>query len=97
VRHTGEVHFKNIRALLAEMSKFGAWVQLANLAQLMNYRLSYYFIEWYAGRQPLGIYELGTKLSEVVWIFPKSICLVQYARLANNQDRNMRSSLLLAY
>lgn len=96
IRNVGEVHFRNIRALLVEMSKFGAWVQLANLAQLMNYRLSYYFIEWYAGRQPLGIYELGTKLSEVVWIFPKSICLVQYARLANNRDSQYAKQLTLS-
>ncbi len=91
-----QINFKKIGKLFLEMSKLGFWVQLANLAQLMNYRLAYYFIERFAGRQPLGLFELGTKISEVVWIFPKSISLVQYARLANNQDKQYSKKLTLS-
>ena len=50
-----QINFKKIGKLFLEMSKLGFWVQLANLAQLMNYRLAYYFIERFAGRQPLGL------------------------------------------
>lgn len=90
--------FRGIFPLLKEMFKLGIWVQLANLAQLLNYRLNYYLIEFYAGRKVLGLFDLGTKLSEVIWIFPKSIALVQYATLANNEDQNYAvrvTSLLL--
>lgn len=90
------ISFQGISSLLVEMGKLGFWVQLANFAQLMNYRLSYYFIEWYAGRQPLGLFELGTKLSEVVWIFPKSISLVQYAHISNNQEKSYAKQFTLS-
>lgn len=72
--------------LLKEMLKLGVWTQLANLAQLLTYRLNYYLINLFIGRKELGVFELGTKISEAIWIFPKSICLVQYASIANSKD-----------
>lgn len=88
---------KNLFIQLKEMLFLGFWVQLANLAQLLNYRLSYYFIEFYVGRKPLGIFDLGTKLSEAIWVFPKSLCLVQYARLSNNNDEEYARKLTLTF
>lgn len=79
-------NYEGIWKLLKEMFQLGFWTQLANLTQLLTYRLNYYLIESFIGRRPLGIYELGTRISEAVWIFPKSICLVQYARISNNQE-----------
>ncbi len=71
---------------LKEMAQLGFWVQIANLTQLFNYRLSYYLIEFYVGRKPLGVYDMGTKISEAIWVLPKSLSLVQYARLSNTDD-----------
>jgi len=96
VCHWDTFHFAKIGSLYKEMFRLGFWVQLANFTQLMNYRLNYYFIEFYAGRKPLGIFELGTKLSEVIWIFPKSIALVQYAKLANCEDAEYAKKLTLS-
>lgn len=95
VKNSDKFHFLGIGKLIKEMFRFGFWVQLSNLAQLMNYRLNYYFIEFNAGRKPLGIFELGTKLSEVILIFPKSIALVQYAKLANSGNREYASRLTI--
>lgn len=102
----GDFHFQNssitieqkgIWSQLKEMVTLGFWVQIANLAQLLNYRLSYFLIEWFIGRKPLGIYDLGTKISEAVWVFPKSLCLVQYARLSNNKDPEYARKLTLMF
>lgn len=84
-------------AQLKELISLGFWVQIANLAQLLNYRLSYYFIEYFVGRKPLGIFDLGTKLSEAIWIFPKSLCLVQYARLSNNDDADYARKITVIF
>ena len=84
-------------AQLKELLSLGFWVQIANLAQLLNYRLSYYFIEYFVGRKPLGIFDLGTKLSEAIWIFPKSLCLVQYARLSNNDDADYARKITVIF
>lgn len=80
-----------------ELVTLGFWVQVANLAQLFNYRLNYYFIEWFVGRKPLGIFDMGTKISEAIWVFPKSLCLVQYARLANNTDSEYARKVTLIF
>lgn len=84
------------RQLLVEMFRLGFWTQIANLAQLLTYRINYFLIAKFIGRKPLGIYELGTRLSETVWIFPKSICLVQYARIANEQAGDYAQKLTIS-
>lgn len=96
VKRIGKPLFKGMGALLLEMFRLGFWTQLANLTQLLTYRLNYYLIGGYIGRKPLGIYELGSKLSEAVWIFPKSMCLIQYARIANNQEKEYTKNLTLS-
>ncbi len=95
-KRVGRPNFDGIWKLLGEMFRLGFWTQLANLAQLLTYRLNYYFVKGFIGRKPLGIYDLGTKLSEAVWIFPKSICLVQYARIANNNEEEYAKNLTLS-
>lgn len=95
-KHIGRPTFAGMGTLLKEMFKLGFWTQLANLTQLLTYRLNYYLIEAFAGRKPLGIFELGTRISEAVWIFPKSICLVQYARLSNNHENTYAKQLTLS-
>jgi len=95
-KHIEHPTFSGMGTLLKEMFKLGFWTQLANLTQLLTYRLNYYLIEAYAGRKPLGIFELGTKISEAVWIFPKSICLVQYARLSNNHEDKYAKQLTMS-
>lgn len=82
-------NFCNLFSLFKKMFKYGVVIQSANLAQLLNYRLSYYIIEFLVGRKPLGLFDLGTKLSEAIWIFPKSISTVQYARISNCEDNKL--------
>jgi len=65
----------------------GGWSQLANLAQLLNYRFSYYLIEKMQGVTSLGIFSTGISVSESVWVFSKSLSTVKYANSANEKDR----------
>jgi O-antigen/teichoic acid export membrane protein len=85
----GKIPFRdaeNIFSLFRKMFCYGVVIQGANLAQLLNYRLGYYIIDILAGQRLLGLFDLGTKLSEAIWIFPKSISTVQYARISNCDD-----------
>ena len=95
VKQFDEVQFGGVFTLLKEMVKLGFWTQIANLTQLLTYRLNYYFVDHFIGRKSLGVYEMGTKISEAVWIFPKSICLVQYARISNQPDMDYTKNLTL--
>lgn len=65
----------------------GGWSQVANLAQLMNYRFSYYCLEAMKGISALGMFSTGVSIAESVWVYSKSLSTLQYARTVNEQDK----------
>ncbi len=81
--------------VMKQILKYGSYVQIANILQLMNYRLSYYIIESYIGKSGLGIFDVGNKMSEGVWLMGKSVSMVQYSRISNtrSQERNIELTL----
>ncbi len=85
---------KNSFSLLKQMLNYGFVIQIANFAQLLNYRLSYYIIEFCSGGKALGLFDLGTKLSEAVWILPKSMATIQYARISNCKENKLYAKKL---
>lgn len=95
LKRIGRPCFEGMGTLLKEMIKLGFWTQIANLTQLLTYRFNYYVVKNYMGKNSLGVFDVGTKLSEAVWIFPKSICLVQYARIANQNEDNYAKTLTI--
>jgi O-antigen/teichoic acid export membrane protein len=74
------------RAVVKELFKYGKFVNFANIIQFLNYRLSYYIVEFFIGRSALGLYSVGAQVSEGVWLIGKSVALVQYARISNVND-----------
>ncbi len=74
-----------MKQVIREILAFGSWAQTANIFQLFNYRLSYYFIEHIISKAALGVYSTGVQLSEGVWIIPRSISMVQLSRISNEK------------
>lgn len=72
-----------ISSVLHEIIQYGFWVQVSAFVQLFNYRLSYYLVDWFLGRQMLGIYTLAVQLAESFWILPRSAAIVQFAYISN--------------
>jgi O-antigen/teichoic acid export membrane protein len=81
--------------VLRELFHLGSVMQLGNILQFFNYRLSYYFIEFFLKRAAVGVYSVGVQLSESSWLIAKSIHLVQYTRISNEKDENYASKLTL--
>ena len=79
-------NFDKFDEVLIQVFKYGSYVQLANLLQLMNYRLGYYIIEKYLGKASLGIFDVGNKVSEGLWLMGKSVAMVQYSKISNNDN-----------
>ena len=75
--------------------RYSFFIQTASFFQLMNYRLSYYFLEFFSGRAAVGVYSVGTRLSESLWIISKSMSTVQYARISNQKDDAYANQLSL--
>lgn len=86
-----------IKKILKQIFKYGILVQVANLIQLFNYRLNYYFIEFFIGRASLGLYSAGTQLSEGLWIVGRSVSTIQYTRISNIRNPEYAKRLTLSF
>ncbi len=86
------------KPLLRSVVSYGAAAQTGNFLQLLNYRLSYYFVKAYSGMASLGVFSIGVQISEGLWIISRSVSLVQFTRISNSDDRTAaaRLTLLLA-
>lgn len=91
------IHFNKMNIVIKTMLKLGTYVQIANVVQLFNYRLTYYFIEHFCSRSLLGIYSVGTQLSESAWLSGKSLAIVQYSKISNTEDMEYAKKLTLLF
>jgi O-antigen/teichoic acid export membrane protein len=83
------------RYSLKTLFRLGSVMQAGNIIQFLNYRVSYYFIEFFLTRAAVGVYSVGVQLSESIWIIAKSIHMVQYSRISNEKDKNYAARLTL--
>ncbi len=72
----------------SDLFNYGKWAQLANIAQLLNYRLGYYLLEFFAGKAALGVYSSAVAIAEGVWLISKSFSMVVFARVSNMKSRS---------
>lgn len=94
---TAQSEFKiNVRRGVKQLLKYGGIIQFTNLIQLANYRLVYILIEKYVDKFGLGVFSVATQLSEALWIPGRSMGLVQYSHISNNQEKEKAIHLTLA-
>jgi O-antigen/teichoic acid export membrane protein len=75
------------KAIVVQILKYGKFIQTANVLQLLNYRVSFYIIEFFTGRAALGVFTAATQLSEGVWLVGKSVAMIQYSSISNSDNR----------
>ena len=85
--------------LFVKLLSYGSIVQFGNIAQLLNYRFSYYVLELVVSppQQALiriGIYSAAIQVAESLWQFTRSVNTVQYSVISNMKNR--ASSLALS-
>ena len=86
---------KNYGPVLHDLFKYGFLNQTGHFVQFFNLRLSYYLLDSYIGRGQVGVFSRSVSLAEAIWIISNSIALVQYARIANADDREYSQKLTL--
>lgn len=69
--------------------------QLSNLIQFLNYRLSVFVLNRYIGEAEIGIFYLGIRLSEAIWMISSSISLVLYSKIANSNEHEYNNRLTI--
>lgn len=72
---------------------FGFQNQLAHVFQLFSFRISYFVIESFKGKDAVGIYSNGISIAEAIWMITSSICLYQYSKISNSDDKVFQLAL----
>lgn len=80
---------------LKDLFKYGFLNQTGHFVQFFNLRLSYILLENYMDEGRVGVFSNAVSLAEAIWIISSSIALVQYARIANADDRAYAQKLTL--
>lgn len=83
---------ENLTEIIKACFMYGGLVQIGSIAQLLNYRLSYYIIELITSPPKLaliriGIFHTAVQVAEALWQFARSISTVQYAHVSNLSSR----------
>lgn len=80
---------------LKEMLHYGAFLQLSTLVSTLNKRLSLYLLKTHCDERSIGVYALGTQVTEGVNIIGQSIGLVEFSSLSNTEKEERASQLTL--
>ncbi len=65
---------------------FGWKTELSNFLQFLNYRIAFYALAFYLGEASVGIFSVGVAISEALWVFSRSISVVQYSKILREGD-----------
>ncbi len=98
IKHIGnfKLHpFQHYLAITKQLLRYGILNQLAQIFQLLSFRMSYYWLNDLYSESEVGVYSNGIALIESVWLISRSICMVQYARIVNMSDIKLIQKLSL--
>ena len=74
------------KSVIKDIFLYGWQIELGNFLQFLNYRLSFYFLNFFLGTASVGIFSVGIALSEAIWIVSRSISLVLYSNVVKQGD-----------
>lgn len=95
-------NFKFSKTVFIDMFEYGWKTQLSAFVQFLNYRLSFYFLEYFEGIAAVGIFSIGITFSEAIWTITRSIAVVLYSDVVNSKSKEesiikTKSSLKLSF
>lgn len=92
------IQLGGVRHVFREMLWNGFILQAGNIAQLLNYRLSFYILDKFypEGRKVVGVYSVAVSVAEALWLISQSISLVMYSHISNSQDKSYSIRLTVA-
>jgi len=82
----GRIRFSFSVDTLKKTFNFGWQEELSAFMQFLNARLCFYLIGIYADMSSVGIFSVGVTISEAIWVFGRSMALVQYSKVLKSGD-----------
>jgi O-antigen/teichoic acid export membrane protein len=93
----GKIKMQLDFSVVKQSFNYGFQNELSNFLQFLASRLSFYFIVYYLGNASLGIFSVGIAVSESIWIFCRSISMVQYSNIIKEGNtQNARNGIITA-
>lgn len=86
-----------LKSSFKELFHYGAFMQLSTLVSTLNKRLSLYLLKTNCSEQQIGVYALGTQVTEGVNIIGQSIGLVEFSALSNTEQKQRASVLTMRF
>ena len=86
-----------LKSSFKELFHYGAFMQLSTLVSTLNKRLSLYLLKTNCSEQQIGVYALGTQVTEGVNIIGQSIGLVEFSALSNTEQKQRVSVLTMRF
>ncbi len=92
-KHYQNIQVSTFKQAFKDLYKFGKYAQLSNVFQLLNYRLNLYLIETIVplSRSLVGVYSVGMNVSDAVLNFGRSLSLVQYSKILNQEKEEQKN------
>ncbi|WP_133271547.1 lipopolysaccharide biosynthesis protein [Hymenobacter radiodurans] len=78
---------RRLRASARELARHSRAAHLSNILSFINFRLSYYFVAYYADTHSVGVLSVGVALTEAVWVIARSASQSQYVDLIYAADK----------
>jgi len=84
-----------IKKLTSEAFTLGAFNQLSSFTQLINYRLSFLFLEKFSGLKSVGIFSIILSIANVVWLFSTTAGTLIGEEMNKFKDNNSKGLQLV--
>lgn len=88
---------------LRKLAGFGVQGEAGNVLQLLNYRLDQFLVSYFVGLAGVGIYAVGTSMTETIFVLANAVALVLLPRLTADEDESQwmaplatRNTMLIA-
>ena len=95
IKNSGKLIVKGWKTMTMKVIQFGMVSQVANVLNIGNKRFSFYFVQYFLGLKPLGVYYAGIQLTEGLRIIGQSIALVQFSVISNSENRQYAKELTI--
>lgn len=96
----GRLKFILDKAVVKQSFLFGWQTELSSVFQLLNYRLSLYVLGIMMDMSVVGVFSIGMSVGEAIWVFSRSISLVQYSNVlksGNTAEAKKETSRVALY
>jgi O-antigen/teichoic acid export membrane protein len=93
--HVKNIQLDGILPLIGKAATIGLYNQAGHVMQFLSLRISFFILLKYADEASVGIYSNGVSLAESIWLISSSMAMVQYARIANNENMQENRELTL--